>query len=47
MIKVDDIPNPTAEQLAELPREVGFVPSTNVSPKFLRPEQIADYNEHG
>jgi hypothetical protein len=47
MVKVDDIPNPTAEQLADLPREVGFVPSTNASPKFLRPEQIAGYNDHG
>ncbi len=47
MFKVDDIVTPTAEQLAELPREVGFVPSRNASPKHLRPEQIDTYNEHG
>lgn len=47
MIKVDEIPNPTPEQLDELPREIGFVPATNTSPKILRPEQIAEYNEYG
>jgi chlorinating enzyme len=47
MVKVDEIENPTAEQLAELPREVGFVPSTNPQPKFLRPDQIGQYNELG
>ena len=47
MIKVDDIITPTAEQLAELPREVGFVPSHNPAPKFLRPQQIEEYNEQG
>ena len=47
MIKVDEIPNPTPEQLAELPRSVGFVPSVNPSPKFLSPEQITQYNEQG
>ena len=47
MIKVDDIPNPTPEQLGELPREIGFVPATSSSPKFLRPQQIAEYNERG
>lgn len=47
MIKVDDIPNPTPEQLAELPREVGFVPTKNAAPRCLTAEQIAQYNEQG
>ncbi|QEG21468.1 phytanoyl-CoA dioxygenase family protein [Mariniblastus fucicola] len=47
MVKVDDIVTPTFEQLAELPREVGFVPASNPSPKFLRPEQIEQYNDQG
>jgi len=47
MVKVDEIPNPTAEQLAELPREVGFVPSVNSQPKVLAPEQIRQYNDQG
>jgi len=47
MVKVDEIPNPTPEQLADLPRAVGFVPSSNPSPTFLTPEQITQYNEQG
>jgi len=47
MVKVDDIATPTFEQLAELPREVGFVPAVNDSPKHLRREQIDQYNEQG
>jgi len=47
MVKVDEIPNPTPEQLDELPREVGFVPAENAAPKFLQPQQIAEYNERG
>ncbi|MGV3485986.1 MAG: phytanoyl-CoA dioxygenase family protein [Planctomycetaceae bacterium] len=47
MLKVDDIPNPSPRQLAELPRQIGFVPAQNSSPKVLRPEQIAQYNELG
>ena len=47
MVKVDEIPNPTPEQLGELPREVGFVPAENDSPQFLEPQQIAEYNERG
>ncbi len=47
MVKVDEIANPTPEQLAELPREVGFVPSSNASPTFLTTEQITLYNEQG
>lgn len=47
MVKVDEIPNPTPEQLDVLPREVGFVPAENDTPKFLQPQQIAEYNERG
>lgn len=47
MVKVDEIPNPTPEQLGELPREIGFVPAENASPKILKPEQIDEYNERG
>ncbi len=45
--KVDDIPNPTPSQLAELPRQMGFVPSTVTSPKTLSLGQIRQYNETG
>jgi non-haem Fe2+, alpha-ketoglutarate-dependent halogenase len=47
MIKVDEIPNPTPAQLAELPREMGFVPARNASPRALTAEQIAEYNQTG
>ena len=47
MVKVDDIVTPTAEELAELPREIGFVPAKNASPEFLRVEQIDEYNGRG
>jgi hypothetical protein len=47
MIKVDEIPIPTPEQLADLNREVGFVPSVNPAPHFLSPEQIEQYNVLG
>ncbi len=47
MLKVDDIPNPTTEQLAELPRQMGFVPAENSSPQMLTQQQIADYNSQG
>ena len=47
MSKVDEIPNPTPTQLAQLPRQMGFFPSTNQHPKVLRPEQIQQYNEQG
>lgn len=47
MVKVSEIPNPTPAQLAELPREVGFVPSSNSSPKFLAADQIQQYNDVG
>ena len=44
---VDDIPNPSPSQLAELPRQLGFVPSANPSPKKLATAQIDQYNETG
>lgn len=47
MIKVDDIPNPSPSQLAELPREIGFVPTKNTAPKTLTHLQIDQYNECG
>ena len=47
MTKVDDIPNPSPSQLAELPRQIGFVPSENASPKTLSVSQIRQYNEQG
>ena len=46
-IHVDDIPNPTPEELAELPRQVGFVPADNPAPQVLTPQQLQDYNEQG
>jgi hypothetical protein len=45
--KVDEIPNPSPAQLAELPRHIGFVPSVNLSPKTLSLMQIKHYNEQG
>ena len=45
--KVDDIPNPSPSQLAELPRQIGFVTSENASPKTLSVSQIRQYNEQG
>ncbi len=47
MLKVDDIPNPSPKQLAELPRQIGFVPARNETPKVLSREQISQYNETG
>lgn len=47
MIRVDDFVTPTAAELAELPREMGFVPSENKFPTKLRPDQIQEYNELG
>ncbi|TWT52470.1 Phytanoyl-CoA dioxygenase (PhyH) [Rubripirellula amarantea] len=44
---VDDIPNPSPSQLAELPRQMGFVPSVASSPQTLTPTQIDQYNELG
>ncbi|MFO0428154.1 MAG: phytanoyl-CoA dioxygenase family protein, partial [Planctomyces sp.] len=47
MVRVDDIPNPSTAQLAQLPRQMSFYPSVNASPKMLTPEQIRLYNEQG
>jgi len=47
MLKVDEIPNPSPRQLAELPRQIGFVPATNDSPKVLTGDQISQYNVNG
>ncbi len=47
MSKVDEIPNPSPSQLAQLPRQMGFFPVTNASPKTLSPAQIQQYNENG
>ena len=46
-VKVDDIPNPTPSQLAELPRQIGFVPSVNSELKTLTSLQVRQYNETG
>lgn len=47
MVRVDDIPNPSVQQLAELPRQIGFVPARNSSPSNLTPSQIDEYNAVG
>ncbi len=47
MLKVDEIPNPSPRQLAELPRQIGFVPAVNASPKVLTKDQISQYNASG
>ena len=47
MSQVDEIPNPSPNQLAELPRQMKFFPSVNADPKTLSPEQVRQYNEQG
>ena len=47
MVRVDEISNPTPEQLAELPRQIGFVPAENSSPSILTPDHIEHYNTEG
>ena len=47
IMKVDEIPNPSVAQLAELPRQIGFVPSVVSDPKVLSLDQIRKYNEEG
>ena len=47
MSQVDEIPNPSPNQLAELPRQMKFFPSVNANPKTLSPEQVRQYNEQG
>jgi non-haem Fe2+, alpha-ketoglutarate-dependent halogenase len=46
-VRVDEIPNPSPSQLAELPRQIGFVPSVNSNLKILKSDQIAQYNQTG
>jgi non-haem Fe2+, alpha-ketoglutarate-dependent halogenase len=47
MVRVDEIPNPSTAQLAQLPRQMSFYPTVNAAPKMLTPEQIRLYNEQG
>ncbi len=47
MLKVDEIANPSPSQLRELPRQIGFVPAKNASPKVITAEQIQQYNANG
>ena len=47
MIRVDDLVTPTPGQLAELPREIGFVPTENRAPSKLTADDIRNYNELG
>jgi len=44
---VDDIPNPTPQQLAELPREMNFTPSVAGALNTLTAAQVQQYNETG
>ena len=46
-LRVDDIPNPSPSQLAELPRSMEFSPSVCEHPKVLSPAQVDQYNETG
>ncbi len=45
--RVDDIPNPSPSQLADLPRQIGFVPSVAGELKTLTPGQVDQYNADG
>ncbi|MEM9369266.1 MAG: phytanoyl-CoA dioxygenase family protein [Planctomycetota bacterium] len=44
---IDAIPNPSPAQLAELPRQMSFVPSETGALSSLSSEQVADYNAQG
>ncbi len=44
---VDNIPDPTPQQLAELPRQMTFTPSENAAPARLTAEQVQQYNANG
>jgi len=47
-INVDEIYNPTLEELTTLPRKLSFIPSDPSGPtSVLSPEQITTYNELG
>jgi hypothetical protein len=43
----DELITPTAEQLAALPRELGFLPVENPSPRWLSGQDIDRFNELG
>jgi non-haem Fe2+, alpha-ketoglutarate-dependent halogenase len=45
--KADEIPNPSPSELAQLPRQIGFVPANNATLKTLTPEQVSRYNSLG
>lgn len=38
---------PDAEEIAKLDRQIGFVPTLNLAPRSLAPEQIERWNEEG
>jgi hypothetical protein len=46
-MNADEIVTPTPQQLAELPRQLGFVPSVNDNPLVLSHEQIDQFNQTG
>lgn len=46
-LRADQIPTPTAAQLAALPRAMGFVPASNPHPEVLSSQQLEAYNERG
>ncbi|MEM6777164.1 MAG: phytanoyl-CoA dioxygenase family protein [Planctomycetota bacterium] len=46
-IRADEIKTPSAQELAALPRQLGFVPSHCPSPSVLSPSQIETYNREG
>ncbi|MCY2985581.1 MAG: phytanoyl-CoA dioxygenase family protein [Planctomycetota bacterium] len=46
-VKVDAIPNPSPSQLSQLPRQIGFVPSTGSQLKILTANHIKQYNDVG
>lgn len=47
MIRADDLITPTPEQLAAIPRQIGFVPADNLTPQTLARQDIDRYNELG
>ena len=47
MVKADEIPNPSTQQLAELPRQMQFVPASNPAPRVLTIAQIQQFNAQG
>jgi hypothetical protein len=43
----DELPNPSREQLAQLPRRLDFMPVENPAPETLTRDEIERYNELG